>query len=110
MAKLNLNPLSGIKRRLNGLRDGLNNGFHRMQKSIAAIHAVDNCVQNKEHKSLLYAYLQLGLDVVIDHRETCVKNMNKYLSAVRPAKLDNLVRIGGKMDGGYVMLPPPPSV
>lgn len=110
MAKLNLSPLGGIKRRLNGLNDKLQNGFFKTQRAIAASFAVDNCVENKEHKVLLYAMLQLGLDVIIDSRESCVQNTNKYLNAVRPAKLDNLVRIGGQMDGGYVMLPPPPPL
>ncbi|WP_158659428.1 hypothetical protein [Helicobacter trogontum] len=81
-----------------------------MQKNIITNLAIQNCVQNKEHQDLLFAMLQLGLQVSVDSRKSCVENMKKYLYSVRPAQLNNLVRIGGKMDGGYVMLPPPPLI
>ena len=106
MRKLRLNPLGGVKRRLNGVNEGL----HALQRLTSTSHAIQACVKNEEHKDLLFAMLQMGLWVSVDSRKSCIENTKKYLNAVRPAKLDNLVRIGGKMDGGYVMLPPPPPI
>ena len=106
MRKLRLNPLGGVKRRLNGVNEGL----HALQRLTSTSHAIQACVKNEEHKDLLFAMLQMGLWVSVDSRKSCIENTKKYLNAVRPAKLDNLVRIGGKMDGGYVMLPPPPPL
>ncbi|MDY5186318.1 hypothetical protein [Helicobacter trogontum] len=105
MAKFHLNPLSGVKRRLNRVNENL----CALQRVISTNLAIQNCVQNKEHQDLLFAMLQLGLQVSVDSRKSCVENMKKYLYSVRPAQLNNLVSIVGKFDGGYVMLPPPPS-
>ncbi|TLD80074.1 hypothetical protein LS68_007545 [Helicobacter sp. MIT 05-5293] len=107
MAKSRLDPLGGIKRRLNIVNDNLYR-LQSLQRIISTNHAIQACVQNQEHKELLFTMLQMGLNVVVDSRKSCIENTKKYLNAVRPAQIDNLVRIGGKRDGGYVMLLPPP--
>ncbi len=88
----------------------LHDDLSHLRKNIITSHAISDCVQNEEHKAILYAMLQIGLGVIIDSRKVCVQNMYKYLNLIRPAQLDNLVRIGGNIDGGYVMLPPPPPL
>ncbi|WP_239056369.1 hypothetical protein [Helicobacter apodemus] len=44
----------------------------------------------------------------INPNEQCFENIQKYLELLRPIKVDSkdLVRVGGKGDGGYVMYKP----
>ncbi|WP_163535323.1 hypothetical protein [Helicobacter suis] len=76
---------------------------------------VQDCVENKEHKQICYAILQqlhcvgrLSRDnrFVIDFSPAVASTIDAYLKLLQPAKLDHLIRVGGKSDGGYVMLDP----
>ncbi|MCR6575364.1 hypothetical protein CINS5915_03160 [Campylobacter insulaenigrae] len=44
--------------------------------------------------------------VRINNNQQCYENIKRYLSILRPLKLplQDLVRIGGESDGGYVMM------
>ncbi|WP_233704053.1 hypothetical protein [Helicobacter mesocricetorum] len=46
--------------------------------------------------------------VRINPNQQCFENIQKYLELLRPLKVDyeDLVRVGGKGDGGYVMYKP----
>lgn len=97
---LGLDPLRGVKH-----QQLIANNLH---KTHLASLAVAHCVENREHKDILFAALQLGLDVVVDSREICAQHIKQYLPLIQPADITGLVRIGGCRDGGYAMLPPPP--
>lgn len=104
MKKINLDPIKRITSRLNTIA----NNVSLLQKTNLLGHAIRDCVAQQEHKVILYALLQLERNIILDSRQSCFKNMSAYLKILQPAMLDNLTRIGGCRDGGYVMLPPPP--
>lgn len=54
-------------------------------------------------KNLLSFYLKIS-----DRISICndFKIMQRYLNAVRPVRVSNIVRVGGANDGGYVMINP----
>ncbi|WP_162982732.1 hypothetical protein [Helicobacter vulpis] len=77
----------------------------------ALIPLVQDCVSNPEHKEILYAFMQNpNMYVCVDSRSSCVEIVRAYLDLIRPAALTNLIRVGGELDGGYVMYPPPPLI
>ncbi|WP_163566241.1 hypothetical protein [Helicobacter suis] len=70
---------------------------------------IQNCVENREHKQICYALLQqppLVARLIIDFSPAVANTIDAYLKLLQPAKLDHLIRVGGKSDGGYVMLDP----
>ena len=67
---------------------------------------------DKKDKELLLLLLQ-NRDknyIRINNNRLCYENIQKYLNILRPIEYDinNLARIGGREDGGYVMITPPP--
>ncbi|WP_163565249.1 hypothetical protein [Helicobacter suis] len=66
---------------------------------------VQDCVENREHKQICYTLLQQAR-LIIDFSPAVANTIDAYLKLLQPAKLDHLIRVGGKSDGGYVMLDP----
>ncbi|WP_121022658.1 hypothetical protein [Helicobacter vulpis] len=113
-------PLGWVKRKLKGpfervqhkLLGDIENQLRRVNSQLERVDVVNiikDCVSNKEHRELLYALVQLGAQVVVDSRKSCVDAVDAYLNRIRPVALSNLIRVGGALDGGYVMYPPPPT-
>ncbi|WP_163556331.1 hypothetical protein [Helicobacter suis] len=76
---------------------------------------VQDCVESKEHKRICYALLQRDFynnyffdsaRLIIDFSPAVSSTIDAYLKLLQPARLDHLIRVGGKSDGGYVMLDP----
>ncbi|WP_163534139.1 hypothetical protein [Helicobacter suis] len=60
---------------------------------------VQDCVENKEHKQICYTLLQQA-HLIIDFNPAVASTIDSYLKLLQPAKLDHLIRVGGKSDGG----------
>ncbi|WP_162982762.1 hypothetical protein, partial [Helicobacter vulpis] len=63
---------------------------------------IKDCVDNLEHRKLLYMLLQSETPLILDFRHECAKMVDAYLKFVRPVALERLIRVGGNTDGGYV--------
>lgn len=88
-----LRPLTSLTKRLDNL---------------LFAQAIENRVQSAEDRAILLLLLLYKRKVVLDDSFAVFENIKSFLSCVQPAKIANLVRIGGAHDGGYVMQCPPP--
>lgn len=80
---------------------------NQLNYQILMSNIIVNSKINEEDKQTLLLLLQ-DRDrnyIRINHNEECYQNISKYLDLLRPLELplEQLVRIGGKKDGGYVM-------
>lgn len=82
-------------------------GVKHLYKYNTPNHKLKDIFICQEHRDIADMVLQTEKDIILASRQSYFKNMSKYLKLLQPAMLDNLARIGGYGDGGYIMLPPP---
>ncbi len=80
---------------------------NQLNYQILMSNIIINSKINEEDKQTLLLLLQ-DRDrnyIRINHNEECYQNIVKYLNLLRPLELplEQLIRVGGKRDGGYVM-------
>ncbi|MGX3045767.1 hypothetical protein [Helicobacter sp. T3_23-1056] len=103
-----LRPFKRIRREIGAIRSELNAIRTEIRTDIIAHSAYEtmrdlNLVD--KDKNLLMFYHRIGgrISISVCHDFTI---MQRYLNAVRPVRVKNLVRVGGTNDGGYIMINP----